>query len=60
MQAKDWPFEVLSRKLDVPEDLMEYYVDRLTERLDRRGVRPTLNPFWIFLLPNILPTMLAA
>ena len=49
--AKDWPFEVLSRKLDVPEDLMNYYVDLLTKHLDRRGVRPTLNPFRTFLLP---------
>ena len=49
--AKDWPFEVLSRKMDVPEDLMAYYVDRLTKHLDRRGVRPTMNPFRTFLLP---------
>ena len=30
---------------------MNYYVDLLTKHLDRRGVKPTMNPFRTFLLP---------
>ena len=31
--ARDWPFSVLGRKPDVPEDFMGFYVDRLTSHL---------------------------
>lgn len=49
--AKDWPFEVLVRKPNVPEDVVTWYVDRLTRHLERRGGKPTMNPFRTFLLP---------
>ena len=49
--AKDWPFNVLGRKPDVPEDVMEFYVDRLTRHLANPRARPTMNPFRTFLLP---------
>ena len=34
-----WPFKVLGRKPNVPEDLMEYYIDRLAKNLDLRTTR---------------------
>ena len=49
--AKDWPFNVLGRRPDIPEDLMDYYVDRLTKHLAIRTAKPTMNPFRTFLLP---------
>ena len=49
--AMYWPFKFLGRKANVPEDLMEYYIDRLTKHLDIKTAKPTLNPFRSFLLP---------
>ena len=49
--AKDWPFMVLGRKPNVPEDVMEFYIDRLTKHLDIKTAKPTMNPFRSFLLP---------
>ena len=49
--AMYWPFKVLGRKANVPEDVMEYYIDRLTKHLDIKTARPTMNPFRSFLLP---------
>ena len=49
--AKHWPFNVLGRKTNVPEDVMVWYVDRLTRHLDIPTARPTMNPFRTFILP---------
>ena len=42
---------VLGRKANVPEDVMEFYIDRLTKHLDIKTAKPTMNPFRSFLIP---------